>query len=273
MDNVVAGRNCAAAALLGGVQTASSAARPRRPEASPAASPSLGGDTAAGVAMAGPKQRVTFGACFLTMTTAAALLLTWTIWWMAVVGTSVPARRPFYRPEDKMPALIEEAAKVKSVDVFEYALHGGWPQGNSVVRLLASLIAVGASFSFAYLAACLADRPTRLIFTVVLALVGFLSFIAVILDAISVASTRSECSDGKCTTAVPKAILLTGSICRCSPDAWFYLTIVVDVLLLVSALSCLVFTVLPLLGRSATRAPSASASNVTGPSTAAAAAY
>lgn len=203
--------------------------------------------------MAAGKHRVSFGACFLTMTTAAALLLTWTVWWMAVVGSSAPARRPFYQSGDAVPALISDATDADEVTVFEFALHGGWPTSNSVVRLVASLLAVLASFSFAYLAACLPERPTRMIFTVVLALVSIFSFIAFIMDAMSVASTRNECNAEDCTTSVPQSIIDSSAKCRCSPDAWFYLTMVVDLVLLVSAVACLVFAVLPLVGRGRNR--------------------
>jgi hypothetical protein len=180
------------------------------------------------------------------MTTAAALLLTWTVWWMAVVGSSAPARRPFYTPGDAVPALIAAATNAEDVTVFQFALHGGWPTGNSVVRLVAALVAVAASFSFAYLAAFLPERSTRVVFSGVLALVGLFACVAFVMDAISVSSTRSECNAEKCTTAVPQSIIDSGAKCKCSPDAWFYLTILVDIILFVSSAACLVCAALPL---------------------------
>lgn len=197
--------------------------------------------------MAVSKQRVSFGACFLAMTTAAALLLTWTIWWLAVVGASAPARRPFYQPAREIPPLIADTTDADEVTVFEYALHGGWPTGNSVVRLLASLLAVLASFSFAYLAALLPDRPTRLVFSGVLAAVALFSFIAFILDTMSVVQTSNQCNAEACTTNVPQAILDAGVKCKCAPDAWFYLTIGMDVVLLGTSLACLLLALAPML--------------------------
>lgn len=180
------------------------------------------------------------------MITAGALLIAMTVWWMAVVGDSVPARRPFLRPEDQVPTLIEQATTLEAKQIFEYSLHGGWPTGNSAVRLLACIFAVFASFSFAYLASFLKDKQTRLVFLVVLALVVLFSFISFIMDTLSIVRTAKECNDKKCTTAVPAGILNSNVICDCAPDAWFYLTIVLDVLLLISAATCLFFTVRPL---------------------------
>lgn len=182
------------------------------------------------------------------MTTAAALLLTWSLWWMLVIGTSVPARRPFYKSADQLPSLIKRAAKMTSTEVFAFSLHGGWPAANSALRALASLLAVAASFTFAYLAALLPARAARLIFLIVLALVSALAFLAFAMDAASVAKTASECRKRECKSSVPQSILDTGAICKCSPDAWFYLTLFVDLMLLVSAASCLVLTLLPMLG-------------------------
>lgn len=196
--------------------------------------------------MAPSKTRVPFGVCFLTMTTAAALLLTWSLWWLVVVGHSVPARRPFYRKVDQLPPLIQDAAEMKSAEVFEFALHGGWPRANSAARLLASVVAVGASFSFAYIAALLPERVARGVFCGVLSVVACLALGALVMDTVSVVRTSRECSSRKCRTAVPQAILDAASICKCSTDAWFYLTLFVDVLLMLSAVVCLFLTLMPL---------------------------
>jgi hypothetical protein len=193
------------------------------------------------------KARVGFGACFLTMTTAAALLLTWTCWWMAVIGPSVPARRPFFTPNSSVPDIIQQASTVSTEQVFEYALHGGWPTANSALRLLAALLAIASSLLFAYLAACLSEKTTRLSFTGVLALVAFFSFIAFVLDAASLSNARKECNAQKCVTSVPASIINSGNLCKCSPDPWFWFTLVADIVLLVSSVSCLVATFRPLL--------------------------
>lgn len=187
-------------------------------------------------------KRVTFGSCFLAMATCAALLLTWSIWWVSVVGTSVPARRPFFRRVNNIPTLIQETAKITAEDIFVYALHGGWPAVNSAVRISASFLAIAASLSFAFIAAFTTERLTRFVFSVVLLAVAALSFAAFILDTVSVVKVARECSENKCVTAVPATVLRSDNICKCAPDAWFYLTLIVDVLLFVSAAGCLVLT-------------------------------
>lgn len=190
-----------------------------------------------------------FGVSFLFMSTTAALLLTWTVWWAAVVGTSVPARRPFFRTQDQVPDLIQRSTDATVEDVFEYSLHGGWPAANSAVRLIASLLGIGASVSFSLIATIASEQKTRTTFSVILFLISLFGLLSFILDTVAIVRTASECRSGNCVTSVPDFVRLSSTICKCSVDGWFYLTVFVDLILCVAALSCLVLTISPLLRR------------------------
>ncbi len=56
--------------------------------------------------------RVALACCASRAQTAGALLLTWSVWWLAVVGSSVPARRPFFKAADVVPVLVKERAQL-----------------------------------------------------------------------------------------------------------------------------------------------------------------
>lgn len=168
---------------------------------------------------------------------------------MAVVGPSVPARRPFFSPIEEVPALIQKASNFSREQVFQYALAGGWPSSNSALRLVTALQAVLCSFSFAFVASLASARRSRVVFSVCLTVVAVFALVTAILDATSLAKTARECSDRKCVTAVPQDVLDSGSICICSVDAWYYFTLAADIVLLFTAVTCLVLTVVPMVKR------------------------
>lgn len=168
---------------------------------------------------------------------------------MAVVGPSVPARRPFFREGGEVPALIKEASDHAQEPVFQFALVGGWPSLNSIVRLLTSLLAVLCSFSFAFVASLLSARRSRFIFTIALAVVTVFAVITVILDSSSLAKTANECEEGRCVTAVPDEVLNSSSRCICSVDAWYYFILGTDGIMLLTSVTCLVLTAIPMVKR------------------------
>ncbi len=198
------------------------------------------------------KKHVWFGACFLVMSTAGALLLTWSIWWLAVVGPSVPARRPFFAPAQEVPALVagSSSATKGTPVVFRDVLAGGWPTSNSVVRVVAAALAVCASFSFAFVATLARERTTRVLFGAVLGLTALTAAAAFALDMVALIRTTLECNMGKCETNVPRVLLQDATLrCICSPDGWFWVTLTVDFVLMASAVACLALTLRPLLAK------------------------
>lgn len=184
------------------------------------------------------------------MQTAGALLLTWSIWWVVVVGSSVPARRPFFKMVEEVPSLVRNGATGGKREVFEYVLAGGWPTQNSALRISAASLAVVASFSFAFIATLLRERTTRSIFAVILALTSACAAAATALDALSLARTAMECAQRKCVSEVPPVVAKSTVQCMCAPDGWFWVTLAVDSVLLAAALACLALTVRPLLRKS-----------------------
>lgn len=166
-----------------------------------------------------------------------------------MVGPSVPARRPFYRPKSAVPDLIQEASNYAAAPVFVYSLAGGWPSSNSAIRLIASLLAVFCSFSFAFIASVASQRRSRVIFSICLSVTALFTAIAIILDIVSIVKTAGECRDGKCVTSVPEVVLISRNICECSVAWWFYCTLLADVVLLVSASTCLGLTLYPMIKR------------------------
>lgn len=171
--------------------------------------------------------------------------MTWTCWWMRVVGPSVPARRPFFRPSSDVPSLARNASNYADEDVFVYTLAGGWPTINSVFRILPSLLAMIASFSFALIAMFASHRLARKIFSVTFLVLAVLALVAAILDSIAIATASSECAKKNCVTSVPKIVRDSSVICKCAVEGWFFLTLVADVILLGNALICFVLTVKP----------------------------
>lgn len=162
---------------------------------------------------------------------------------MAVVGPSVPARRPFFRPQSEVPSLIMEASQFAARRIFVYSLAGGWPSGNSAARLIASLLAVSCAFSFALIASLTSQRLSRITFCALLSLTALVALIAAIMDTASLVKTAKECGDEACVTAVPQEVLDSGNTCKCAVDGWFYGTLIADVVLLSTAVICLILTV------------------------------
>lgn len=160
----------------------------------------------------------------------------------------MPARRPFFEAATEVPPLLGAAVAAEKREVFQYVMFGGWPTANSAARVIAAVLAVGASFSFAFIATLTRERVTRSIFAVVLVLTSAAAVAATTLDALALARTTVECAARKCVSEVPRAVLNTPSHrCKCSPDGWFWVTLGVDAVLLAAALSCLALTVRPLL--------------------------
>lgn len=161
----------------------------------------------------------------------------------------MPARRPFFENADPVPRLVQDASnRATRQEVFKYSFAGGWPSPNSYVRILAGFLAVLASFSFAFIATLVSERGTRLTFTGVLVTTAITALAAIVLDAMSLAKTAAECSAKKCVTALPEEVTKAkGLSCLCAPDGWFWVTLGVDVVLFVSAVTCIVLTVKPLL--------------------------
>lgn len=111
-----------------------------------------------------------------------------------------------------------------------------------------------ASFSFAFISTFTREKSTRIIFTVFLGVVTVLALSSSITDSIALDNVRGECRKEKCTTAIPEDLgseiqkeqdLLK---CKCTPDAWFWVTLAMDFILTISALVCLGITVVPWLG-------------------------
>jgi len=131
--------------------------------------------------------------------------------------------------------------------VFKNVLPGGWPKANSAVRLVAAIFAVLAAFSFAFIATLAHEKTTRYIFTGVLFITVISSIASTIMDILALTKTSMECTARECVTFVPEYIKLSKAKCQCAPDGWFWVTLGVDAVLLISASTCLVLTVKPLL--------------------------
>lgn len=164
-----------------------------------------------------------------------------------MVGSSMPARRPFFKPVAAVPALVAQATNSQvEREVFENVIPGGWAPENSAVRITASALAVLAALSFAFVATLCAERRTRVCFGVMLGLIAAVGAVATALDAWQLTRAAMECSARKCTEYVPSALKLTTATCKCAPDGWFWVTLAVDVVLLTAALACLGLTLRPL---------------------------
>lgn len=195
------------------------------------------------------KTRFIFAVSFFFLATCGTLLLIWTSWWLAVIGHSVPARRPFFTPVSNVPPLVVTAADREIEKIFTFSLAGGWPRVNSALRFIAAFAAVLCSFTFAFLASLASPRVSRTIFCAGLALVAVFATLAAVVDLVALVRTARECSRNECITAVPEQVLNSNAVCECSVDAWFYFTVGTDVLLAASALFCLVLTLVPMLLR------------------------
>lgn len=166
----------------------------------------------------------------------------------------MPARRPFFKPSRTVPTLIRDMAGGEddpNQRVYVYTIQGGWPTFNSIMRLLASFLAVIASFSFALLATRLSHVMARRLFSCVLFAVLWLALAAAVVDAIAIGRTASECARSQCVSGVPPAVLnAEGLICVCSVEGWFYATLLADIVLASAAFICFILTARPKLAAS-----------------------
>lgn len=95
------------------------------------------------------------------------------------------------------------------------------------------------------MASLTSPKISRVIFGAGLGLVVVFGAMASIADTVSLVRTARECARNECVTAVPQSVIDAGDICRCSVDPWFFFTIGVDVVLTVSAMFCLLLTLVP----------------------------
>lgn len=177
--------------------------------------------------------------------TTGTLLLTWSCWWVRIIGPSVPARRPFFRPAENVPELARLASNYTDVDIFVYTLAGGWPTFNSVIRIFVSSLALLSSFSFALIALFATHQTSRRLFSLTFLIIAIVSLAAAICDTVAIATTGIECSKSKCVSSVPDVVKQAEVVCRCAVEGWFYLTLLADVILLVSSITCFILVVRP----------------------------
>lgn len=174
---------------------------------------------------------------------------------MVTVGSSVPARRPFYKPHAAVPALIKKASDFASdpiYPIYAYTLTGGWPTVNSLIRMLASALAVLSAFSFAAVASLVSPRIARRIFSTSMLVLAVTALAAAILDVIAISRASIECANKQCTTAVPEAVLASRNTCDCSVEGWFVITLFADVVLVFCSLVCGLLTIHPKLAAAVT---------------------
>ena len=187
------------------------------------------------------------------MSTAATLLLTWSLWWLFVVPDSVPARRSFFQPLPDVPQLVAEASEFakNTRQSFVYSLAGGWPTLNTALRVTATLIAMISSLSFAFIATLTREKTTRSVFAIALFIVSGFALSAAITDSITLHRIGEECDQEKCQTAIPDDLgedlkaIQDQLVCECSPDAGFWVTLAMDYVMTVSAITCLGITIVP----------------------------
>lgn len=161
------------------------------------------------------------------------------------MGSSAPARRPFFKPDAEVPNLIKKASEFATDPIFVYSLTGGWPQVNSIIRLITSLLAVLSSFSFAAIATLVSKQKARRIFASTLLVLSILALAAGILDALAIARVSIECSRHECKTGVPDIVLNSGNVCSCSVEGWFFITLLADCVLMFTSLVCCILTAHP----------------------------
>lgn len=179
--------------------------------------------------------------------TTGTLLLTWSCWWVRIIGPSVPARRPFFRPAENVPELARTASNYTNEDVYVYTLAGGWPTFNSVIRIFVSSLALLSSFSFAIIALFATHRTSRRLFSLIFFIIAVVSLAAAICDTVAIATAGNECSKSRCVSSVPDIVKEADVICKCAVEGWFYLTLLADVILLCSSITCFILVVRPAL--------------------------
>lgn len=186
-----------------------------------------------------------FGSRTMSSQTTGTLLLTWSCWWVRIIGPAVPARRPFFRPADSVPELARAASNYTDEDIYVYTLAGGWPTFNSVVRICASSLALISSFSFAIIAIFATHQTSRRLFSIVFLIIAIISLAAAICDTVAIATAGIECAKSACLAAVPDVVKQSDVVCKCAVEGWFYLTLLADVILLVSSVVCFILVVKP----------------------------
>jgi len=188
----------------------------------------------------GATSRTLFSLAFLFVAATSSILLTWSIWWVATVGTSVPARRPFYLPGDVPPPLIAASSPTAAVtatdptDVFQYSLAGGWPAAASGLRIAASGAGVVSTLTYALVGSYAPAGAARTVIGGGLTVVAGLATASAVVDGLAIGTARTECADRQCTTAVPPGVGSDGEFCVCSVGPWYYITLSTDVALAVA---------------------------------------
>ncbi|OSX80836.1 hypothetical protein BU14_0031s0007 [Porphyra umbilicalis] len=183
----------------------------------------------------GAPSRTLFSLAFLFVAATSSILLTWSIWWVTTVGTSVPARRPFYLPGDVPPPLIAAgsptAAASAPTNVFQYSLAGGWPAAASGLRIAASGSGVVGTLTYALVGSYAPAGAARVVIGGGLTAVAGLATASAVVDGLAIGTARSECADRQCTTAVPPGVGDDGEFCVCSVGPWYFITLGTDVAL------------------------------------------
>lgn len=185
----------------------------------------------------GATSRTLFSLAFLVVAATSSLLLTWSIWWLATVGTSVPARRPFFLPGETPPTLIAAASESSAspTPVFQYSLAGGWPAAASGLRVAASGVGVVGALTYALLGTYARAGVARAAIGGGLGAVTGLAAASAVVDGIAIGRARSECADRACVTALPPGVGDNGEFCVCDVGAFFWITLGTDVALAVGA--------------------------------------
>lgn len=156
----------------------------------------------------GAGSRTLFSLAFLVVAATSSLLLTWSIWWLATVGTSVPARRPFFLPGETPPSLIAQAASAATAaappaPVFQYSLAGGWPAAASALRLAASGVGVSGALTYALVGTYGRAGLARAVIGGGMAGVAGLATAAAVTDGVAIGRARSECAARRRRRACP----------------------------------------------------------------------
>lgn len=188
----------------------------------------------------GAGSRTLFSLAFLVVAATSSLLLTWSIWWLATVGTSVPARRPFFLPGETPPSLIAQAASAATAaappaPVFQYSLAGGWPAAASALRLAASGVGVSGALTYALVGTYGRAGLARAVIGGGMAGVAGLATAAAVTDGVAIGRARSECAARRCVTALPPGVGDNGEFCVCGVGAFYWITLGTDVALAAGA--------------------------------------
>lgn len=190
----------------------------------------------------GATSRTLFSLAFLVVAATSSLLFTWSIWWLATVGTSVPARRPFFLPGETPPTLIaaasdssSAAAAASPAPVFQYSLAGGWPASASAVRVAASGAGVLGALTYALVGTYAPAGVARAVIGGGLGSVAGLAAASAALDGVAIGRARAECADRACVTALPPGVGDSGEFCVCDVGSFYWITLGTDVALAAGA--------------------------------------